>query len=228
MQCTVCTADARHSSEKSTGRWEATPVFSFRHNFVWVKCGLWSGLARECDCADNRAVLWFTLTLTVSHWAPIATSWVSVLSWVRSECCVLAFNAASITSMLCYQMPTSQIYQHHLWCLSHKYLWDQVFLSVDFVSLQYEIHIMNPLRVSKSNTECNTLFLSAYFDVAFALISLLSRHLFLGRSQNLSVFPGYDSSVTGTSVLLSREKEDRTAFPFYRKSVSKICFSEEK
>ena len=67
-----------------------------------------------------------------------------------------------------------------------------------------------------------------YFDVAFALISILSCHLFLGCSQNLSVFPGYDSSVTGTSVLLSREKEDRTGFPFYRKSVSKICFSQEK
>ena len=67
-----------------------------------------------------------------------------------------------------------------------------------------------------------------YFDVAFALISILSCHLFLGCSQNLSVFPGYDSSVTGTSVLLSKEKEDRTGFPFYRKSVSKICFSEEK
>ena len=67
-----------------------------------------------------------------------------------------------------------------------------------------------------------------YFDVAFALISILSCYLFLGCSQNLSVFPGYDSSVTGTSVLLSREKEDRTGFPFYRKSVSKICFSEEK
>ena len=71
------------------------------------------------------------------------------------------------------------------------------------------------------------MFVSIYFE-RFICFDFPFIPFFLGRSQNLSAFPGYDSSVTGTSVLLSREKEDRTAIPFYRKSVSKIRFSEEK
>ena len=53
-----------------------------------------------------------------------------------------------------------------------------------------------------------------FSSVTFFSSFTKSRHFFL-RSQNASVFPGSDWSVTGTSLLLSGEKEDRTAIALF-------------
>ena len=201
--------------------------------WLWIcreNCVKWGREAKICTNINKHWVFWLTHTNTLIHWAlcvksPTETSWVridSTVFWLSTLCVYYRQSPCSTIKCQCVRyISTASLLSHthiekRICWLKPFHPWDLVEVTQLTMKMFYRHHQVK-VYVTFCLSPCTLMLQLLWFpfsSVTFFSSFTKSRHFFL-RSQNASVFPGSDWSVTGTSLLLSGEKEDRTAIALF-------------
>ena len=188
----------------------------------------WNTLQEQKKRKQTQSVLAHTDTLI--HWALCVksrteTSWVRINSavfWLSTLCVYYRQLPCSTIKCQCVRyICTASVLSHihiekRIFWLKSFHPWDLVKETQPTMKIYCRYHRVK-VYVTFCLSPCTLMLQLLWFpfsSVTFFSLFTKSRHFFL-CSQNASVFPGSDSSVTGTSLLLSGEKEDRTAIALF-------------